>query len=42
MEALSQKLGRSMGEQFDIVDAEGNLVLKSKLEVLLRAVYFLD
>ena len=32
MKALTEKLGWSIDGQFHIVDAEGNLVLESKLE----------
>lgn len=34
MKALSEKLGWSIDAQFHVVDAEGNLVLESKLEFL--------
>ena len=33
MKTLTEKLGWSIDGEFHIVDAEGNLVLKSKLEV---------
>ena len=33
MKTLPEKLGWSIDGEFHIVDAEGNLVLKSKLEV---------